>query len=861
MYDAPNEEKSRRVEQGLHTPLWGKKDGVLDRELYEYFQRANSPDPNEARQAVYMVVNEGGHTSDAITRVRAVFIDADVESGKGRLLSEVNWHQPPSLIVRRGNNYHAYWLVRDFPLESFTEVQRRLANYYGSDPAVSDLPRIMRVPGFMHLKKLDRGGHRVELIDPTPMATGEMCAPVLDLCGLIYSYAGLTCDLPVLAGQEQLHRAADKPTDSYGPMLIDEARHILSFIEPTYDGEEGGAGYNDWGGRVRALLSDPEHVPLTNTANELLGMNAPEREVLVRDWCNKTLWNQRTGETGEPATWISWEHVKAEISREPARGGKRLIGWGTFIRDARKTPGYVRYERAKLPLIRQVAGQMHLVVQQLDEALAQAKSAKYPHEPAVYWQPGRIVVVENETAEFTAGKQFPKITTVTVPLLRVLAPRYARIEKYLQQSGWVPGDLREDVARAYLASGGDACPSLRGVLEAPTILSDGTVLQTPGFHEERGLLLRLAHPFPTIPDRPSRAQAESALQQLRHPFRAVEFESGKGTGIDADVVVAAILTALARPSLRIAPMFLLSASQPSSGKTLVAQAISHVKSGHGGAVITVSSSEEETEKRLAAALMAGCQVIILDNCSRPIGGDFLCVILTAPVCHPRRLGLSENVCCSTSTLIIATGNNMVANGDVAGRCVFSYNKPATEFPHKRTFDFDLIQEIEQKRPALVTAGLTLMRAYVAAGCPSLDGVKPSRFPDWDKFVRLPIIWAGGQDIQPAMDKVLGEDPKRAMLGGLLQAWYAVYGDQEKVLADVIAELELESPHGTGLSAERQHLRHAIKEAVPSKTPTRDTNQFGYWLRGKQSVPVGGLEFSRGQTTKLGRLWRVVQSKL
>ena len=84
-----------------------------------------------------------------------------------------------------------------------------------------------------------------------------------------------------------------------------------------------------------------------------------------------------------------------------------------------------------------------------------------------------------------------------------------------------------------------------------------------------------------------------------------------------------------------------------------------------------------------------------------------------------------------------------------------------------------------------------------------------------------------------MDKVLGEDPKRAMLGGLLQAWYAVYGDQEKVLADVIAELELESPHAAALSVERQHLRHAIKEAVPSKTPTRDTSQFGYWLSGKQ----------------------------
>ena len=388
-----------------------------------------------------------------------------------------------------------YWLVRDFRLELFTEVQRRRANYQPFRSGRERPTASYGVPGFMHLKKLDPGGHRVELIDPAPTATGEMRASVLDLCGLIYSCDEVACGLPDLGDQE---RVADKPTDTYGPMLIDEARHILSFIEPTYDGEEGGAGYNDWGGRVRALLSDPENIPIKNAANDLLGRSDPEREALVRDWCNKTLWNQRTGETGEPDTWISWEHVKAEISRQPARRGKRLIRWGTFIRDAHKTPGYVRYERAKLPLIRQVAGQMHLVVKQLDEALAQAKSVQYPQEPAVYRQPGRIVVVDDETAEFGAGEQYPKITTVTVPLLRVLAPRYARVEKFLKKDGWVPGDLREDVARAYLASGGDACPFLRGVLEAPTILPDGTILQTPGFHEDSGLLLRLACPFPAI---------------------------------------------------------------------------------------------------------------------------------------------------------------------------------------------------------------------------------------------------------------------------------------------------------------------------------------------------------------------------
>lgn len=47
---------------------------------------------------------------------------------------------------------HFYWRISGIPIEQFSAVQKRLIALFGSDPAVHDAPRIMRLPGFMHLK-------------------------------------------------------------------------------------------------------------------------------------------------------------------------------------------------------------------------------------------------------------------------------------------------------------------------------------------------------------------------------------------------------------------------------------------------------------------------------------------------------------------------------------------------------------------------------------------------------------------------------------------------------------------------------------------------------------------------------------
>lgn len=82
-----------------------------------------------------------------VTAVRALFCDFD----HGRPQHE--WLLRPSIGVRtRSGRWHAYWLTDDCPLADFWQAQRRLASYYGSDPSMSNLERVMRLPGSLHQK-------------------------------------------------------------------------------------------------------------------------------------------------------------------------------------------------------------------------------------------------------------------------------------------------------------------------------------------------------------------------------------------------------------------------------------------------------------------------------------------------------------------------------------------------------------------------------------------------------------------------------------------------------------------------------------------------------------------------------------
>jgi hypothetical protein len=72
--------------------------------------------------------------------------------------------------------------------------------------------------------------------------------------------------------------------------------------------------------------------------------------------------------------------------------------------------------------------------------------------------------------------------------------------------------------------------------------------------------------------------------------------------------------------------------------------------------------------------------------------------------------------------------------------------PKVEHPEDRKFKrADLIGYVQENRPRLVAAALTVLRAFVVAGWPAHGQPPKGSFEAWDQLVRSAIIWAGGAD--------------------------------------------------------------------------------------------------------------------
>lgn len=99
----------------------------------------------------YITINKtdgNGRHANNITAVRACFIDGD------NMPLPETWHIEPSAIVwSTPTQWHAYWFTHvSIDFNTWAEVQYKLALYYGCKDKMQDLPRVMRAPGFKHLK-------------------------------------------------------------------------------------------------------------------------------------------------------------------------------------------------------------------------------------------------------------------------------------------------------------------------------------------------------------------------------------------------------------------------------------------------------------------------------------------------------------------------------------------------------------------------------------------------------------------------------------------------------------------------------------------------------------------------------------
>lgn len=129
---------------------------VFHGKIDEFWRKVLALNTPSRRVGAFVTINETdfkGRREENILRPRALFVDADNPDQIASCLKGIEaCGAAPDMIVESGRGMHFYWLANDIPRDQFSAAQKHLINKLGTDKAIHDLPRVMRLPGTLHLK-------------------------------------------------------------------------------------------------------------------------------------------------------------------------------------------------------------------------------------------------------------------------------------------------------------------------------------------------------------------------------------------------------------------------------------------------------------------------------------------------------------------------------------------------------------------------------------------------------------------------------------------------------------------------------------------------------------------------------------
>jgi phage/plasmid primase-like uncharacterized protein len=491
----------------------------------------------------------------------------------------------------------------------------------------------------------------------------------------------------------------------------------------------------------------------------------------------------------------------------------------------------------------------------------------------MYQRSGLLVrhVVEEADASHGRKTKVARLVEITPVYLRNELGKVIRWERYdKREKKYFPSAVPPDVAPVILSQVGHwTFHTIAGVITTPTMRPDGSLLLTAGYDEATRLLLVAPPVMPTIPDTPTRDDALVALALLQDLLTEFPFDDDDktkdgrkvcGKGISRAVALSGLISPVVRGAFPVVPLHVSRAPIASSGKSYLWDVGATIAIGRLMPVMAAGRTEEETEKRLGAALMAGQPLISIDNVNGELGGDALCQVIERPIVNIRVLCKSEQVSIEArSTSIFCTGNNIALVGDLVRRAIVASLDPELEQPELKVFDKDPVAMVLEDRGKYIAACLTICRAYLVAGRPNKAG-RLASFEGWSDTVRSALIWLGTADPVASIETARAEDPERNQLSDLLTAWADTIGlRNEQTIAQVIKQSEeLDSFSNFQYPELRSALQAAAgkKSGPPGPRGQAEAVSLGQWLRGRKGRILGGLRFASKATRGHAARWWV-----
>lgn len=291
---------------------------------------------------------------------------------------------------------------------------------------------------------------------------------------------------------------------------------------------------------------------------------------------------------------------------------------------------------------------------------------------------------------------------------------------------------------------------LERISHAPFVRPDGTIVTTPGYDEATRTILV---PDPaleglTVPEDPTPEEIRAARELILTEWLG-DFP------FDGDPDRANALGLVVTPAIRglvpRVPLAVVDGLQMGVGKNLLADSILTVYTGEPARPMNFVDEKEELRKQITSAFRTGAEFFVFDE-AHTIEGAALAQALTATTWQDRILGVSTMAEFPNRVTWLSLGNQVQVRGDLTRRVyrialrpnyANPQDRPAESFRHPGQSGLDLGSWTRKHRRDLMTAILTLVRAWFAAGQPyPKRGVSFGSFETWERYVGGIVETAG-----------------------------------------------------------------------------------------------------------------------
>lgn len=340
-----------------------------------------------------------------------------------------------------------------------------------------------------------------------------------------------------------------------------------------------------------------------------------------------------------------------------------------------------------------------------------------------------------------------QLDVVELPYAIDLAAQAIRIEQVMTKKVKVRALTASEAGIIFNKSRISKYPLINGITETPVLSSEGKIVSESGFDRETGLYVDLSADLEgfSVPDAPTRGDVQAARELLEEAYADFPFK----TEADRTRAIGMLLTLLVRPACPTAPMHVVTANNRGTGKGLLLSVTSLIASGHDAHLQKLPYHDEEMEKLLYSALLAGRTQLMFDEAGDGLESLALASMLTGTHFGGRILGESKHELVVNSACVFAAGNNVAVKKDLARRSIMVEMETPLANPEARD-DFkhpNLKAWVRENRKALLQAAFTLIRAWVVGGKPEpISGQDTGSFNEWYSAVGGVLAFAGRTDL-------------------------------------------------------------------------------------------------------------------